>query len=76
MQYSASDFRQRLNDLKITQSMSRRGNCLDNTVMERFFRRLKTKRLHNISFINHESVVADVEKYITFYNYKRRHSEL
>ncbi len=58
VQYSAGAFRKRLKTLKITQSMSRRGNCLDNAVMERFFRSLKTERLNNISFINHESVVC------------------
>ena len=56
--------------------MSRRGNCLDNTVIERFFRSLKTERLNNIRFINHESVVGEVEKYISFYNHRRRHSAL
>ncbi|KMT65370.1 IS3 family transposase [Catenovulum maritimum] len=76
VQYSASEFRDRLDTLNITQSMSRRGNCLDNAVMERFFRSLKTERLNNISFINHESVVCEVEKYIGFYNYQRRHSAL
>lgn len=36
-QYSAATFRERLSQLTITQSMSRRGNCWDNAVMERFF---------------------------------------
>ncbi|WP_425456689.1 IS3 family transposase [Catenovulum sediminis] len=31
---------------------------------------------NNISFINHESAVCEVEKYIAFYHYKRRHSAL
>jgi putative transposase len=76
VQYSASLFRNRLSNLNITQSMSRRGNCWDNAVMERFFRRLKTERLNHLSFINHQSVVSTVESYIRFYNYKRRHSSL
>lgn len=42
--------------------------------MERFFRSLKTERLNQPSFINHQSVVSEVESYIQFYNYKRRHS--
>ena len=49
-------------------------NCWDNAVMERFFRSLKTERLNHLSFINHNSVVNEVENYIQFYNYKRRHS--
>ena len=75
-QYSAATFRERLSQLTITQSMSRRGNCWDNAVMERFFRRLKTERLNRLSFINHDSVISEVDSYIKFYNYKRRHSAL
>ena len=56
--------------------MSRRGNCLDNAVMERFFRSLKTERLNSIAVIGHDSAKRIVEKYIRFYNYKRRHSVL
>lgn len=76
MQYSANTFVNYLSNLNITQSMSRRGNCWDNAVMERFFRSLKTERLNYISFINHKSVVYAVEKYIRFYNYKRLHSAI
>lgn len=74
VQYSANLFIEHLNKLKITQSMSRRGNCWDNAVMERFFRSLKSEKLNHLSFINHQSVVDCVEKYILFYNYKRLHS--
>ena len=41
--YTSRKFRQRLWRYQITQSMSRRGNCWDIEVMERFFRRLKTE---------------------------------
>ena len=74
IQYSAKRFVQQLEDLSITQSMSRRGNCWDNSVMERFFRSLKSERLNYLSFINHDAVVSVVESYIHFYNYKRLHS--
>lgn len=40
VQYSAKVFRDKLALLNISQSMRRRGNCWDNTVMERFFRRI------------------------------------
>ncbi len=56
--------------------MSRRGNCWDNSVMERFFRTLKSEHLNVLSFINHQAVISEVKSYITFYNYKRRHSGL
>lgn len=76
VQYSAHKFVDYLNGIQITQSMSRRGNCWDNAVMERFFRSLKTERLNYLSFINHASVVTVVESYIRYYNYKRLHSSL
>ena len=75
-QYSAKRFRDTLSRWHIVQSMSRRGNCWDNAVMERFFRSLKTERLNRLSFINHQAVVNAVENYIQFYNYKRRHSAI
>ncbi len=56
-QYSAKEFSECLNLHGITQSMSRRGNCWDNSVMERFFRSLKTERLNQLNFINHQSAI-------------------
>jgi putative transposase len=75
-QYSAKQFRDCLKMHGITQSMSRRGNCWDNAVMERFFRSLKTERLNTLSFISHTAVTCEVQNYIYFYNYKRRHSAI
>jgi len=73
-QYTANTFAKYCDNLNITRSMSRRGNCWDNAVMERFFRSLKTERLNHLRFMNHEAVIAEVESYIYFYNYKRLHS--
>lgn len=70
VQYSSTSYVDYLELFGITQSMSRRGNCWDNSVMERFFRSLKTERLNQLSFMNHLSVVQIVEQYINFYNYK------
>jgi transposase InsO family protein len=75
-QYSAKVFRECLDLHNITQSMSRRGNCWDNAVMERFFRSLKSERLNHLSFTNHSAAVQETQKYIDFYNYKRRHSAI
>jgi transposase InsO family protein len=75
-QYSAHLFTKYLRKLKITQSMSRRGNCWDNSVMERFFRSLKTERLNQITLVNHFSAKSIVESYIRFYNYGRLHSAI
>ena len=76
IQYSANLFVDYLDTFGIVQSMSRRGNCWDNSVMERFFRSLKTERLNYLTFMNHEAAEHVVEKYIQFYNYKRLHSTL
>ena len=76
VQYSAHLFKDTLKLHKITQSMSRRGNCWDNSVQERFFRSLKSEYLNSLSFINHQSVVIAVNHYIRYYNYKRLNSAI
>ena len=74
--YSSHVYRNHLSVLGIRQSMSRRGNCWDNSVMERFFRSLKSEHLNELIFLNHSVVIMEVERYIRFYNYKRLHSSL
>jgi len=76
VQYDASAFKQTLALHGITQSMSRRGNCWDNAVQERFFRNLKSEYLNGLSFINHRAVVTTVEYYIRYYNNKRINSAI
>jgi transposase InsO family protein len=61
---------------KITQSMSRKGNCWDNAVAESFFKTLKyecTNRYNFRSIFQAESIIG---KYINWYNYQRLHSSL
>jgi len=61
---------------KITQSMSRKGNCWDNAVAESFFKTLKyecTNRFTFKSIMQAEIIIAD---YINWYNYERLHSSL
>ncbi len=74
VQYTANIFKETLSLHCITQSMSRRGNCWDNAVQERFFRNLKSEYLNGLSFLNHRSVVGCVEHYIRYYNNKRINS--
>jgi transposase InsO family protein len=74
VQYNAHLFKDTLKLHKITQRMSRRGNCWDNSVQERFFRNLKSEYLNSLSFINHQSVITAVEHYIRYYNHKRLNS--
>ncbi|NRA84324.1 MAG: transposase [Gammaproteobacteria bacterium] len=63
-----------LSQLKVTKSMSCRGRCWDNSVMEHFFRSLKSERLNHLIFMNHKSLVHCIDKYIKFYNDRRLHS--
>ena len=76
VQYTADLFKKTLSIHGINQSMSRRGNCWDNAVQERFFRSLKSEYLNGLIFINHQSVVSAVEHYIRYYNNKRIHSAI
>ena len=58
-------------------SMSRKGNCWDNAVMERFFLNLKMERVWQKDYANHAEAITDVADYIVnFYNAVRLHSTL
>lgn len=57
--------------------MSRKGNCRDNAVMERFFLNLKMERVWQHRYANHSEAMRDVADYIVnFYNRERLHSSL
>ena len=45
-QYTSESYQRSLREFGIESSMSRAGNCLDNAVTERFFRSLKSERVH------------------------------
>jgi transposase InsO family protein len=58
-------------------SMSRKGNCWDNAVMERFFLNLKMERVWRQDYANHEEAIRNINDYIiNFYNSQRLHSTL
>lgn len=58
-------------------SMSRKANCWDNAVMERFFLNLKMERVWQHTCANHAEASADINHYIVaFYNTRRLHSTL
>ncbi len=58
-------------------SMSRKGNCWDNAVVESFFATLKKEEVHREDYLTHEQAKASLFYYIEiFYNRKRRHSAL
>jgi len=76
-QYSSYEWQQTLKRLNITPSMSRRGNCYDNAVVESFFKTLKRECVRKQTFITREEARSALFRYIEmFYNPKRRHSYL
>jgi transposase InsO family protein len=76
-QYASQDYQDRLNAAGITVSMSRKGNCWDNAVMERFWGSLKSERTNGRIYITYEEAKVDVIDYIEmFYNSMRLHSTL
>jgi putative transposase len=76
-QYAAGPYRGVLERHDIRQSMSRRGDCLDNAPMESFFASLKKERVHPVRFRTREEAKAAVFDYIeVFYNRQRLHSAL
>lgn len=76
-QYASSEFRGKLADHHLRQSMSRRGNCYDNAPMESFFSSLKGEYLEHQHFATHTDARAAVFTYVeTFYNRVRLHSSI
>ena len=61
---------------KITQSMSRKGNCWDNAVAESFFKTIKHEWLYRFKFSSYEQLYSSIEDYINWYNIERLHSSL
>lgn len=70
-QYQMLRYQKLLNKKGIIQSMSRKGNCLDNAVMENFFGLLKTELLYLQKFDTINQFISEVEAYIDYYNNKR-----
>ena len=56
---------------KITQSMSRKGNCLDNSMMENFFGLMKKELLYLRKWDNIDQFARELVKYIRYYNEQR-----
>ena len=72
-QYQHAYFRNTLKTHGIIQSMSRKGNCYDNCIMETFFGRLKNEMYYGLEkeFDSFESFSCAIEEYIDYYNNKR-----
>ena len=77
VQYASRAFRKLLRRHGVEGSMSRKGDCWDNAVVESFFGSLKSERVHWRSYQNRDEARADIVDYITmFYNSRRLHSYL
>jgi len=70
-QYQMGAYRKKLVDHGLTQSMSRKGNCLDNAAMESFFGTLKTEFFYLNKFANVEELQSGLRRYIHYYNHER-----
>ena len=72
-QYQHAYYRNRLSEHGIIQSMSRKGNCYDNCIMETFFGRMKNEMYYGYEkeFKSFEEFATAVEEYIDYYNNNR-----
>lgn len=70
-QYRMPVYREALKRQEVTQSMSRRGNCLDNAAMESFFGTLKAEFYHLDRFRTLDELRAGLRRYIEYYNQDR-----
>ena len=76
-QYASYEHRDLLKQYGIIQSMSRKGNCWDNSVAESFFKSLKNELVYQTYFYTKKQAKLEIFKYIElFYNRIRSHSYL
>ena len=76
-QYASVEYQSLLSTHLMTSSMSRKGNCWDNAVVESFFHTLKTELIYHCKYKTREEAAQSIFEYIeVFYNRKRRHSTL
>jgi putative transposase len=77
VQYAGDDYQRLLTRHGIAPSMSGRGDCYDNAMMESFWATLKTELVHREDYATREQARASISEYIeVFYNRKRLHSSL
>lgn len=75
--YTSVAYQRRVNQVGLITSMSRKGNCYDNAVVESFFSTLKNELVHDRDFHTREEARAEVFEFIeVFYNRQRLHQTL
>ena len=76
-QYCSDDYQKMLRNYGLICSMSRKGNCWDNSVAESFFNSLKTELIYNEEYKTREIAKQNIFHYIeVYYNQVRRHSTI
>jgi putative transposase len=75
-QYQMPCYQQALRERGLSQSMSRKGNCLDNAVMENFFGLLKTEFYYTQKFKDVATFIKELHDYIWYYNHERIKTKL
>jgi len=76
-QYASAAFQNKLKEYRMTCSMSRKGNCWDNSPTESWFNSFKNERVHGVRYSTHKEIKTEAFNYIeVFYNRKRQHSTL
>ena len=75
-QYQHKQYQRMLGKKGVRQSMSRKGNCLDNAVMESFFGHLKSELLYLQDFESIEHFKAELMAYLDYYNNRRIKAKL
>ena len=74
--YQMKAYVRELKNNQIFQSMSRKGNCFDNSPMENFFGILKQEMYYGETYCSFEELKTAIEKYIRYYNEKRIKAKL
>ena len=69
--YQMKAYSHRLKEERIFQSMSRKGNCFDNSIMENFFGLLKQEIYYGVVYYSYEELKSEIERYIKYYNEQR-----
>ena len=75
-EYAATAFKERLAELRITQSMNRPGKMTDNAFIESFFHSMKSEIYHGLRFQADDEIRAALRSCVPFYNQQRIHSSL
>lgn len=70
-QYQHTEYQRLLTEHNIKQSMSRKGNCMDNGAMENFFGRLKVEMYYGEKFESVNTFIDELKRYIHYYNNDR-----